>query len=57
MIGSETKARVARRELAEAGIDEAFIQRINCPIGEDMGDNTPPEIAVSVIAQLLKLRT
>jgi xanthine dehydrogenase accessory factor len=57
MIGSETKARVARRELADAGVDAAFIERIVCPIGEDLGDNTPPEIAVSVIAQLLKLRS
>ena len=38
------------------GIEEEFVERIICPIGEEIGDNTPPEIAFSIVSQLLKLR-
>lgn len=55
-LGSDSKAATMRRELAGAGVPREFIDRINCPIGEKFGDNTPPEIAVSVLAQLVRLR-
>jgi xanthine dehydrogenase accessory factor len=57
VIGSDSKARVLRRELAEAGVAKTFIERIHCPVGDtDVGDNTPPEIAISIVSQLLKMR-
>jgi len=55
-LGSDSKAAILRRELKEAGLPEDFIRSINCPIGEKFGNNTPPEIAVSVLAQLLRVR-
>lgn len=56
-LGSASKAAIMRRELKQAGLPDDFIRSINCPIGEKIGDNTPPEIAVSVLAQLLRVRS
>lgn len=55
-LGSDSKAAIMRRELKEAGLPDDFIRSINCPMGEKFGNNTPPEIAVSVLAQLLRVR-
>ena len=55
VIGSNAKAAVLRKELTEAGIPEAK-QRFHCPVGLPIGTNHPGEIAVSIAAQLLKLR-
>ena len=53
VIGSKAKRNVIEKELAELGIDsKEFI----CPIGEDIGSNSPSEIAISITAQLLKYR-
>lgn len=56
MIGSDSKARIMRKELKEDGIADDFINSIISPVGEGFGDNTPPEISISIIAQLLKRR-
>lgn len=56
VIGSDAKSAVLRRELAAEGVPQAFVDRIVCPLGEKLGNNTPAEIAVGVISQLLKLR-
>lgn len=48
--------RVAR--LKEAGLTDADIARIHAPIGLDIGAASPPEIAVSIMAEItLRLRT
>ena len=57
VLGSDSKAAIMRRELRQAGLPEEFIGRINCPIGEKIGDDTPPEIAVSIVTQLLRVRS
>ncbi|HEY5898111.1 MAG TPA: XdhC family protein [Burkholderiales bacterium] len=56
LLGSDSKAAIVRRELRERGIGAEFIERIRCPLGEKFGDNTPGEIAVSVVAEMLKCR-
>jgi xanthine dehydrogenase accessory factor len=55
VLGSDSKAAILRRELSADGLPEKFIARIDCPLGEKFGDNTPPEIAVSILAQLVRL--
>jgi xanthine dehydrogenase accessory factor len=53
VIGSISKRNVIEKELLEDGIDSKdFI----CPIGLDIGSNSPSEIAISITAQLLKCR-
>ena len=56
VIGSDAKANVLKRDLAEAGLPEEAKRAFYCPIGLEIGTNHPYEIAVSVVAQLLKVR-
>jgi len=55
VIGSQAKAAVLRKELAAAGVG-ANQAVFHCPVGLPIGSNHPSEIAVSVAAQLLKVR-
>lgn len=55
-LGSDSKAAIMRRELKQSGLSEDFINRIRCPIGEKFGGNTPSEIAVSILTQLVRER-
>jgi xanthine dehydrogenase accessory factor len=56
VLGSDSKAAIMRRELRAAGVEEAFVARIACPLGDKFGDNTPADIAVSILALLVRLR-
>lgn len=56
VIGSESKARVLKADLQKAGVDEALIAQLHCPIGEPFGNNHPVEIAFSIIAQFITVR-
>ena len=55
-IGSDAKANILRRDIAEAGLPEEAQRAFHCPIGVDIGTNHPYEIALSVIAQLIQTR-
>lgn len=56
-IGSEIKAKRLRTDLLGKGILPDKVESLICPIGEDFGTNSPVEIAFSVIAQMLKVRS
>jgi xanthine dehydrogenase accessory factor len=56
MLGSRRKAALTAQALRGWGVDEAAINRIICPVGLDVGADTPEEIAVSVAAQLVQER-
>ena len=56
VIGSDAKANVLRRDLAEAGLPAEALKAFHCPIGIEIGTNHPYEIALSVIAQLIQTR-
>jgi xanthine dehydrogenase accessory factor len=56
VIGSKVKARKVRATLLAEGVSEADAQRFFCPMGLDIGNNTPGEIAISISAQLLQIR-
>lgn len=55
-MGSDVKALKIKKELATAGIRQESIQRLHCPIGEKMGNNSPVEISFSVVTELIKTR-
>ena len=56
-MGSKNKARLAREALLAEGYSEAELARITTPIGIDIGSETPAEIAVSIAAQLIQVRS
>lgn len=56
VIGSAAKRSVLRRELVAAGIAADRAEAFYCPVGLDLGRNTPGEIAISVAAQLIEQR-
>ncbi len=53
VMGSRHKIRVIRDSLAERGVNRAVIDAIQGPIGLAIKSDTPAEIAVSVVAELL----
>lgn len=55
VMGSGAKIREIQTQLRERGIDEPHIANIHGPIGLPMKSDTPPEIAVSIMGQLLQL--
>jgi xanthine dehydrogenase accessory factor len=57
LIGSQRKKLVIFEQLrAEDGAAEEDLARIRCPIGLPLGGDTPEEIAVSIVAELLQVR-
>jgi xanthine dehydrogenase accessory factor len=53
MIGSRAKVRGILRSLGERGATDEQIARIHAPIGLDIGADTPEEIAVSILAEII----
>lgn len=56
MIGSRRKIKLIYDDLKELGIAESLFDRVQAPIGIDIASNTVPEIAVSIVAQLIQAR-
>jgi xanthine dehydrogenase accessory factor len=55
-LGSR-RAQAARRErLLEAGLEEADLERLSGPAGLDLGASTPPETALSILAEAVAIR-
>ncbi len=55
-LGSEKTQAERRRRLRSAGIAEDHIARLHGPIGLDLGGQTPEEIALAVMAQIVAVR-
>jgi xanthine dehydrogenase accessory factor len=56
MIGSKNKIRILFKNLLEKGVPEEQLKKVYAPIGIDINSETPEEIAISIIAQLIKIR-
>jgi xanthine dehydrogenase accessory factor len=55
MIGSERKVRRVFDELRSRGVSDADLARVYAPVGLDIGADSPAEIAISVVAEILKV--
>ena len=53
-MGSRRTTAIRRAALAERGVDDA---RLHAPIGLDLGAATPEETAVSILAEVIAVRT
>ena len=55
LLGSRRKAIEIARSLEEQGYTKTELDRVHTPIGLDIGAETPEEIAVSIVAEILSL--
>lgn len=53
MIGSRSKVSTVMRDLAEEGVSAEALARVHAPIGVDLGGQTPGEIAVSILSEII----
>jgi xanthine dehydrogenase accessory factor len=56
MIGSRKKIAVVYEQLKADGFKEEDLAKVHAPIGLDILAETPEEIAISVIAEMIKVR-
>ncbi len=56
MIGSRRKIRLIFEDLLREGISRQALARVHAPLGFDIGSQTVPEIAVSIVTELIAIR-
>jgi xanthine dehydrogenase accessory factor len=56
MIGSKRKIRLIFDDLITAGIPAEALERVHAPLGIHIGSQTVPEIAISIVAELIAVR-
>ncbi|MFK7818613.1 MAG: XdhC family protein [Planctomycetaceae bacterium] len=56
MIGSKRKIRLIFDDLRRDGISEEALSRVHAPVGIEIGSQTVPEIAISIVAELIAHR-
>ncbi len=56
MIGSRRKKAIMMEGLRRRGATEDQIARVHCPVGLPIGADSPGEIAVSIVAEMIRVR-
>jgi xanthine dehydrogenase accessory factor len=56
VIGSRRRWETTRGELSAQGVSEADLARVTSPMGLELNADSPEEIAVSILAQIIQLR-
>jgi xanthine dehydrogenase accessory factor len=56
MIGSKKKIQTLYQDLIGKGMSKESLDRVYAPIGIEINSETPEEIAVSIVAELIKVR-
>ncbi len=55
VVGSRNKAAAIRHAAVGVGVAPERVHTLRCPVGLDLGAVTPEEIAVSIVAELIRL--
>ena len=56
VIGSRRRWEITRKQLLERGVSAEQLARVHSPIGLELNAETPEEIAVSILAEILMLK-
>ncbi|WP_281184809.1 XdhC family protein [Trichlorobacter lovleyi] len=56
MVGSKRKREELFGQLRTDGFSDADLERVHCPVGLAIGAETPAEIAVSILAEVIAVR-
>ena len=56
MIGSRKKVRLVMETLVKEGVAKEFLDSVYAPIGLKIGAETPEEIAVAIMAQIIEVK-
>jgi xanthine dehydrogenase accessory factor len=56
MLGSRRKVALTEKVLREWGVSDEAIGKVHAPVGLAIGADTPEEIAVSVVAEMIAVR-
>lgn len=56
MIGSRRRVAMVKQNLEEKGCDKTVLDAVYTPIGLDIGAETPEEIAVAIMAEIIEVK-
>ena len=56
LIGSRRRWQITRKTLLDEGLSEADLARVHAPIGLELGAETPKEIALSILSEIVMLQ-
>jgi xanthine dehydrogenase accessory factor len=56
MIGSKRKIKLIYEDLIARGVPSEMLAKVHAPLGFDIGSQTVPEIAISIVAELIARR-
>ncbi len=56
MIGSRLRVKKVKEAVIENGCDPEIVDQIYTPIGLDIGAETPEEIAVAILAEIIEVK-
>jgi xanthine dehydrogenase accessory factor len=56
MIGSRRRVKATLERIAESGVSQELLDQVHAPLGMDIAAETPEEIAVSIIAEIVRER-
>ena len=56
MMGSRRRTAIVKKQLIEEGASEELVESVHTPIGLKIGAETPEEIAVSIMAEMIQVK-
>lgn len=56
MIGSRRRVKATLARIEESGVDAKLLDEVHAPLGVDIAAETPEEIAISIIAEIIRQR-
>jgi xanthine dehydrogenase accessory factor len=56
MIASRRRAALVFNQVLKKGVSEKELERVYSPVGLDIGADTPEEIAISILGEIIKIR-